>query len=101
MKRFKPGDWVIYRKQKVSVSPGPRAQETNPAEKGENYSYVVEKYWIVDEVLEDGSLRLKTRRGKEHIVESNDPHLRKAGWWERLFLFARFRSVEASARAPD
>jgi len=53
MHQFKPGDWVIYRKQKISASPGRRAQHTNPSPKGETYTYVVDKYWVVDEVGED------------------------------------------------
>ena len=95
-----PGDWIIYRKQKVSSSPGPRAQQTMPASNGETYHYVVEKYWIVDELLNDGRVRLRTRRGKVHDIAVNDPRLRKARWWERLFLSSRFRAVEASP-APD
>jgi len=101
MHQFKTGDRVIYRKQKSSVSPGPRAQQMTPSEKGETYSYIVEKYWIVEEVLEDGSLRLRTRRGKQHVVQADDPHLRKPRWWETWLRGGRFRSVEASLRGPD
>ena len=101
MSEFQTGDWVIYRKQKTSVSPGPRAQQMNPSPKGETYNYFVEKHWIVDEVLDDGMLRLRTRRGKQHIVRADDPHLRKARWWETWMLGGRFRSVEATVRAPD
>lgn len=90
------GDWVIYRKQKVSASPGPRAQQTVPASKGETYNYVVEKYWVVDETLDDGQIRLRTRRGKIHDVSADDPRLRKARWWERLLFGRRFRAVEES-----
>tara|TARA_R110002049_G_scaffold27321_4_gene94482 strand:- start:21568 stop:21888 length:321 start_codon:yes stop_codon:yes gene_type:complete len=94
--KLKPGDWVIYRKQKVSSSPGPRAKNTTPASKGETYSYVVEKYWVVDELLESGELRIRTRRGKQHIVQPDDPRLRKAKWWHRLLRGDRFRAVEES-----
>ena len=99
--RFKPGDWVIYRKQKRSASPGPRAQQTSPSPKGETYTYLVDKYWIVEEVLDDGTLRLRTRRGKEHIVQADDPRLRKPRWLEGWLLHVRFRSVEESRGAPD
>lgn len=94
---YKPGDWVIYRKQKVSSSPGPRAQMTTPAAKGETYAYIVEKYWVVDGTLEDGSLRIRTRRGKEHIVTPDDPSLYRPRWWQRLWLGKRFRAVEQTA----
>lgn len=94
--QFKPGDWVIYRKQKVSTSPGPRAKQTSPAPKGETYSYIVEKYWTVKDVLGEGQICLSTRRGKQHNVAQDDPHLRKANWWERWLFRARFPSVEES-----
>lgn len=92
---MKSGDWVIYRKQKVSTIPGPRAQNTVPSPNGETYSYVVEKYWIVEEVL-TGQVRLVTRRGKRHVVGLNDDRLRSAKWWERWLFAARFRAVETT-----
>lgn len=95
--QFKPGDWVIYRKQKISTSPGPRAQQTAPAAKGETYNYVVEKYWVVQEILSDGLLRLRTRKGKTHDVAPDDPRLRRARWWERWLLSDRFTQVEQAA----
>lgn len=94
---LRPGDWVIYRKQKVSTSPGPRAEATVPAPKGDTYHYVVEKYWLVNGIHADGNLQLVTRRGKTHVVAPNDPRLRRARWWERLLYADRFRSVEASS----
>lgn len=93
---YNPGDWVIYRRQKTSASPGRRAQRVIPAAHGDTYSYLVEKYWVVQEVLADGRLRLRTRRGKEHVVATDDRRLRRARWWERWLYQARFRAVEAS-----
>jgi hypothetical protein len=92
---WKPGDWAIYRKQKQSASPGPRAENVHPATAGETYSYVVDKHWVVDAVLDDGRLQLRTRRGKLHVVAADDPRLRRATWWERWLLADRFRSIEA------
>lgn len=94
---FRKGDWVIYRKQKSSVSPGPRAQKLSPASKGETYNYIVEKYWIVDQVQEDGSIRIRTRKGKHNDVQADDPRLYKPRWWQRWLLASRFRAVEESA----
>ncbi len=99
MSAHKAGDWVIYRKQKTSSSPGPRAQNSQPAPKGDTYTYVVEKYWIVANVLDDGRLQLCTRRGKQHIIEPDDPKLRKASWWQRWLLGSRFRAVESSVES--
>ena len=91
---WQPGDWVIYRKQKHSKAPGPRAKAVRPASSGDRYAYVVDKYWIVDRSLEDGTLLLKTRRGKEHTVPVDDPNLRRPSWWERWLFAYRFSRVE-------
>ena len=93
---WQPGDWAIYRKQKFSTSPGPRAKDVVPATGGEMYVYFVEKYWIVSEVLDDGQLLLRTRRGKQHTVAPDDPGLRRPSWLERLFFGNRFRTISAS-----
>ena len=52
---WSPGDWAVYRKSKRSVSPGPRASNIMAASKGDSYTYVVEKFWIVDRVRHVGS----------------------------------------------
>lgn len=92
---WKVNDWIIYRKQKRSDSPGPRAKSVYPDENGDKYTYIVEKYWVVKEVKDDGSLLLVTHRGKQHNVPANDPRLRAPSWWERVFLANRFRQVSA------
>ena len=84
------GDWVIYRKQKASACPGPRAQLVSPAPKGEEYQYWVDKYWVVQDLLENGDVVLRTRRGKTHTIKSTDSQLRRASWWERYLLRKRF-----------
>ncbi len=94
MASFAPGDWVVYRMQKVSNSPGPRASNTVASFKGESYTYIVEKFWVVEEVDADGSLKLRTRRGKTHHVEASDPRLRKPNWWQKFAYKSRFKAVE-------
>ena len=89
--RYRKGAPVIYTKQKTSPSPGKRAAEITPASKGETYTYVVDKFWVVSDVLEDGTLLLRTRRGKEHHISPDDPMLRRATWWERMLYASRFR----------
>lgn len=91
--KFNTGDWVIYRKQKTSNSPGPRAKEVRASSGGESYHYMVDKFWIVEEVLDDG-LKLRTRRGKRNKIPWNDPRLRTPSWWERLVYRGRFQEVE-------
>ncbi|EMB15213.1 hypothetical protein [Rhodopirellula europaea] len=95
--QFQRNDWVIYRKQKSSVSPGPRASEVHAAGKGNSYRYVVEKYWVVEEVLDDDRLKICTRRGKRHLVDANDPSMRKARWWERLLYRSRFEAIDLNS----
>lgn len=96
---IRAGDWVIYRKTKFSTHPGPRAQNVLPAENGDEYAYTVDKFWIVADIRPDGSLLLKTRRGKEHSVRPNDPSLRKANWWERWRYRSRFDGIAESLPA--
>lgn len=90
------GDWVVYQMQKRSVSPGPRATDVHPAGSGDTYSYVVEKYWVVSEVRDDGTLVLQTRRGKTHEVSPDDFRLRKPRWLERWLLSQRFPQIETT-----
>lgn len=105
MAEFKPGDWVIYRKSKSSKSPGPRAKGVVAAKRGETYSYVVDKYWVIRDRFDDRTFLLSTRTGKEHRVAASDPNLRPAKWWERWLLAGRFpsrdRSVSALGNAGD
>jgi hypothetical protein len=96
-KSYEVGDWVIYTQKKQSPAPGPRAKNINPSQHGELYSYQVDKYWVVAEVKSSEELILKTRRGKERIVASSDVRLRKARWWERLFMKGRFPGLEISS----
>jgi hypothetical protein len=95
------GDWVIYRKTKFSTHPGPRAQNVLPAQNGDEYAYTVDKFWIVAEARSDGTLLLRTRRGKEHTVRPNDPNLRKANWWERWRFRERFESIGGNSPSPQ
>ena len=74
---FKTGDYVVYRKPKNTTHPGPRAKAISPASNGDLYSYVVDKYWRVCEVLEDGRLRVRTASGKMHLIDQDDIHLRR------------------------
>jgi len=82
--RFSPGDPVVYRKFKHSSIPGPRARGVDPAPRGEEYTYSVDKFWVVVEMRNENSVLLATRRGKQHVVECSDPNLRHARWWEKL-----------------
>jgi hypothetical protein len=95
-RQFSPGDQVIYRKQKHSTHPGPRATGIHPAPHGEDYSYQVNKFWIVVDAEPDAEVIVRTRRGKEHIIAIDDPALRKARWWERFVFGSRFPTLDGS-----
>ena len=63
--KWETHDLVVYSKQKHSVSPGPRAREVDAATRGETYSYTVDKFWVIKQLIEDGQLLLITRTGKQ------------------------------------
>ena len=88
--RFRPGDVVVYRKQKNSANPGPHAREIQPAVHGDSYAYVVDKFWRVVAVQADNIILVCTRKGKRHTIAADDPNLRRAHWWERLLFWHRF-----------
>jgi hypothetical protein len=87
---YKRGDRVVYITTKHSAHPSPRAEAVKPEQHGEGYWYDVRKYWLVVNVGPDGMLTVVTRRGKQRSIESSDPRLRRARWWEMLFLRDRF-----------
>ncbi|MCA9240820.1 MAG: hypothetical protein KDA37_11500 [Planctomycetales bacterium] len=91
---MRKGDWVVYRMQKHSTSPGRRAKEVSAAPRGETYSYVVDKFWVVKELLADDLVLLVTRKGKQHTLPQADPNLRAASWWVRWVYGDRFREIE-------
>lgn len=94
---YQPGDLVIYTMPKHSRHPGPRARSIHPAPMGDDYSYVVDKFWVVAELVDGQQVLLKTRRGKTHMVRTDDPLLRKARWWERWRYRSRFPEPAATS----
>ena len=98
---FRNGDPVVYCKEKVSTRPGPRARDVHPAERGDDYSYRVDKFWTVVEIRNDGRLVLRTRRGKLHVLDADDPHLRPASLWERLRFRGRFPGTDEEDEGED
>jgi hypothetical protein len=91
---WKPGDWVVYRLSKHGRSPGQRAQQVSATRKGESYNYVVDKFWVVEEVKPEGQLVVRTPGGKCRTVDSADPNLHRARWWHRFQWGSRFRTAE-------
>lgn len=93
-RQFRPGDCVIYVLAKSSVHPGPRARNIRPARLGDTYRYVVDKCWVVAEILPSGQLILRTRRGKTHTVSPDDPRLKRPTWWQQVRYRHRFNAVK-------
>jgi hypothetical protein len=98
--QWSPGDWAVYRKSKQSTSPGPRAANVFASEKGESYTYVVDKFWVVESILAGERLQLRTAKGKTRVIEMADPGLRKPSLLERLMLRHRFREAEGTIKSP-
>ena len=99
--RVRVGDWMIYRKTKRSNQPGPRAKGVRSAQRGDDYAYTVDKFWVVAEIIDDERIQLRTRQGKEHVISMGDPQLRRANWWERFLYRDRFAAVASSTTSSD
>lgn len=91
------GDKVVYRKTKFSTHPGNRARDITASEHGENYTYFVDKYWVVTEVLGDGRVVARTRRGKLNYLRPDDPNLRKARLIEEVLHGSWFPKLAEAA----
>ena len=84
------GDPIVYRKQKFSTRPGARAYDISPAENGDNYSYIVDKYWKVADLLDNGTVVAVTRTNKRHYLRPDDLNLHRARMIERVRYRDRF-----------
>jgi hypothetical protein len=91
---WKPGDWVIYRMSKHGVAPGRRAHHVSASRKGESYNYIVDKFWVIERISDEGDLFVRTPGGKTRTISANDPNLRPARWWHRLQWGERFRNAD-------
>jgi hypothetical protein len=91
------GDRLIYRMQKSSTKPSPRAYNVYPASEGDTYSYFVDKFWTVKSVRRDGGFFVVTRTGKERLLNPDDPNFRRAGFLKRLRYAKRFPQLLEAA----
>ena len=94
MKQFRVGDKIIYHKPKSSFRPSPKAREVYPFEHGEAYHYIVDKFWKVDRVNNDGTIEVVTRTGKKHQLTTDDPNIKKANPIQHLLYRKRFVMAE-------
>ena len=84
--KFEPGAVVVYEMEKHSLDPGPRARNVTAQKRGDGYSYVVDKYWIVLR-READQVVLKTPKGKTRTVDLSHPNLRRPSLRERIWLW--------------
>ena len=95
-RNFREGEVVVFAMQKRGVSPGPRAKNIHSSQKGDDYSYIVDKYWRVGKITGD-ELLLITRRGKTHQVPCDDIRIRRPNLWEHLFMRSRFPEADSTS----
>ena len=88
--KLEVGDFIIVKKFKASTSPSPRAKDISPATHGDTYSYRIDKFWKVVQVLDDGTIEIETRGGKRHHIDRRHQGFRKANLLDRLFHRNRF-----------
>ena len=88
--RLRVGAPVIYQVTETSTSPSRDAYDVHPAEHGDYYHYLTNKYWRVEEVRPDGWIVARSALMEHHYLRRDDPNLRKANLLERLRYGGRF-----------
>lgn len=78
MKRFRRGQFVIY------DEPVPRIKT------GSEDASVLRHYMIVSETSKKGTLVLQATSGQLIVTHRDNPNVRRARLWERIFKFDRF-----------
>lgn len=81
---------VIYQVAETSTRPTHDAYDVHPAEHGDYYYYLTNKYWRVEEVRPDGWIVARSALMEQHYLRRDDPNLRKANLLERLRYGGRF-----------
>ena len=82
---YKPGDPVVLQVTKQSKRPGPHVHDLRPMSHGKTYHYQEKLCGVVAEVLAQDVLIVRIQRGITHAVSPDEPNLRHATWWERLW----------------
>lgn len=88
--RIRVGAPVIYQVTETSTCPTDEAYDVYPAEHGDYYYYLTNKYWRVEEVRPDGWIVARSALMEHHYLRRDDPNLRKASLLERLRYGGRF-----------
>lgn len=89
MRKFRRGQFVVY------DEPIPRTGM--PAQDFESDS-VIRHYMIVSESSKKGTLVLQATSGQLIVTHRDNPNVRRARFWERIFKFDRFPSRNGAKR---
>lgn len=98
---YRAGDKVVYVQDQYSSHPGPLAKNVLATIKGELYQYQTEQYWIVQRVLPNGLLEVRTDEQQLRLVAASDAHLRPATLREKLFGWPPFGHSQRRAASDD
>lgn len=88
--KLRVGAPVVYQLTETSTCPSHDAYDVHPAEHGDYYYYLTNKYWRVEEVRPDGWIVARSALMEHHYLRRDDPNLRKASLLERLRYGGRF-----------
>jgi len=89
-RKLRVGAPVVYQSTETSTCPSRDAYDVHPAEHGDYYYYLTNKYWRVAEVRPDGWIVARSALMEHHYLRRDDPNLRKASLLERLRYGGRF-----------
>lgn len=98
--QFHTGDLVVYRRTEYGRCPEPGAFRVEATPNGETYSWCIDRYGQILSINADCTLVIQTGQGQQHVVRSDDPGLRRAGFFERFRHARDFpRGDSSNARA--
>jgi len=89
-RKLRVGSPVVYQVAETSTCPTSEAYDVHPAEHGDYYYYLTNRYWRVEEVRPDGWIVARSALMEHHYLRGDDPNLRKASLLERLRYGGRF-----------
>lgn len=84
--KYKIGDFIVFQKWKTSTNPSLHAKDTYPSQHGELYTYRIDKYWKVVEIIDANTIEVETRRGKRHQLSLKTTNFRKMNWIDRWLM---------------
>ena len=89
MRKFRPGDQVIYYQAQYrnTATPGGNVATLQRVEQAVE---VVDHYMTVRESSRKGTLVLVANSGQLHVTHNDDPNIRRASLWERFRYRDRF-----------